>query len=159
MQLSCDDIAKTIERLNELKSNLNDLSTNVAIEIAEKTKDKAKENYELLSFNKTHPKPTFEVTQESSKTIISASGTGVIYDEYGTGLQATRPHIGKSRAFLNSGYEYWFMPKKVANEHNDGNTFTKGHAPGYYMYHADVWMRDNYKKIVKEKVDDVLSKV
>lgn len=159
ISLSEKDISRAIKELNKLKSKLNDLSMEIALEIAEQTRDKAKENYERLTFNKTHPEPSFEVKQEGSKAIVSAVGTGVLFDEYGTGLGATRPHIGTTKAFISSGYSFWFMPKDVANLYNAANTYTTGHDAGNFMYNADIWMRDNYKKIAKEKVDDVLSKL
>lgn len=30
--------------------------------------------------------------------------------EYGTGIWAEQPHIGTSKTFIESGFEYWFIP-------------------------------------------------
>lgn len=30
--------------------------------------------------------------------------------EYGTGIKAEMPHIGKTKTFLESGYTYWYLP-------------------------------------------------
>ena len=38
--------------------------------------------------------------------------------EYGTGNKSdgTLPHIGKTKTFLKSGMEYWYLPKRIADK-------------------------------------------
>lgn len=38
-----------------------------------------------------------------------------LFLEYGTGTKAELDHIGHTKAFKESGYRYWFLPKAVAD--------------------------------------------
>lgn len=35
--------------------------------------------------------------------------------EYGTGTKAEKPHIGKTKTFIESGYQYWYLPVEKAS--------------------------------------------
>lgn len=39
-----------------------------------------------------------------------------LFLEYGTGTLAEMPHIGHTETFKNSGYTYWYLPKRIADE-------------------------------------------
>lgn len=47
--------------------------------------------------------------------VVNASGEHYsLILEYGSGLYAEKPHIGKTPTFLASGYMYWYVPEDEA---------------------------------------------
>lgn len=67
----------------------------------------------------------FEIKVEGSKVKarLYTNFDYAMFLEYGTGTKAQMPHIGTTKTFLESGYEYWFLPKEVADSR--GREFTQ----------------------------------
>ena len=178
INLNSSDIDKTIKRLEEIKKVIDDNRDSILLEVAERTKDKIEENYNKLPFT-SNDRPTFAVVKYANGYKAVARGSSVIYDEFGTGDkgqadghpwksdfglnpynsgETIRPAswLGKEKqqkTGIKSGL-YWTYKDDAGVIH-----YTQGVPSGKFMYDADIWLHDNYKKIVKEKVDDVLSKV
>lgn len=83
--------------------------------------------------------------------------------EYGTGIYALQPHIGHTKTFIDSGYQYWYVPVKSVNRVIgkkiiiNGNEFYIAYAqPAKPHFHPALLMNKNsYKekirKVVKQK--------
>ncbi len=61
-----------------------------------------------------------EVNSDSIKTSVYTDLTSDGYAvgrmiENGTGIYALEPHIGHTKTFIESGYQYWFVPVKSVN--------------------------------------------
>lgn len=82
--------------------------------------------------------------------------------ENGTGIYALEPHIGKSKTFIESGFQYWYVPvDKVKRPIGktiiiDGNEFYIAYAqppkPHFKpaLYENIRTNRENIKKAIKE---------
>lgn len=178
INLSSSDINDAIKKLQEVKKVIDDNKDSILRDLAEQTKDKIEENYNKLPFA-SNDKPTFAVVKYADGYKAVARGSSVIYDEFGTGDKGQADgHPWKSdfglnaynsgdtirpaswmskekqqKVGINSGL-YWTYKDDAGVIH-----YTQGVPSGKFMYDADIWLHENYKKIVKEKVDDVLSKV
>ena len=178
VNLSPSSIDSAIKKLQVVKKAIDDDKDNILRDLAEQTKDKIEEYYNKLQFTSSD-RPTFAVVKYGNGYKAIARGSSVIYDEFGTGDRGQadghpwkgdfglnpynsgktiRPakYLGKEKqqkTGINSGL-YWTYKDELGNIH-----YTQGVPSGKFMYNADIWLRDNYKEIVKKKVDDVLSKV
>ena len=178
INLSSSDIDKTIKKLTEIKKVIDDNKDSILQDLAEQTKNKIEENYNKLQFT-SNETPTFAVVKYANGYKAVARGTSVIYDEFGTGDRGQadgHPWKGsyglnpynsgetirpakwlskekQQKTGIHSGL-YWTYKGKDGIIH-----YTQGVPSGKFMYDADIWLHDNYKKIVKKKVDDVLSKL
>lgn len=158
LELNPSDINKVIKKLNRLNKSLQNVNENVVKTLAKEGRDMAELFYDEIDFVKTHPDVKFKIEKKDNGYSIIGEGSGVLYDEFGTGLGATRPHIGTTPEFLRSGYHHWNLPSDVAKEYNNGESYIEGHEAGKFMFNTSEWLRNNYKIIAKQKVDDVLSK-
>lgn len=154
INLSSDSIKDAISKLNEYKSSLNQQLDSAMEEIASSGAEKASSLWDSLPFTPTHAKPTFSYEKISNGYRITGKGKGIAFDEYGTGLNAQLPHIGTTAAFIASGYKHWYMPKTIAQQYNNGKTYTEGNVAGHFMYDTAQWVRKNYKVVMKEKIGD-----
>ena len=150
--LNQSSINNAIKQLKEIKQQIETKKDIIAKEVAEQGKDYIITRYNQLPFQKTNPDPKFYVEKTSAGYRIVGEGKGIAFDEYGTGVNATKPHIGTSSTFIKSGYNYWYLPKDVANQYNNGKRGTSGHASGHFMYDGSVWIKNNYKRIAKENM-------
>lgn len=176
-KLNSSDLKDTIAKLKTLQKNLEKLEQELPKEIAERTSNKISDFYNQKGFVSAEaPKIGVEKTDKGYSAYIS--GKNVVYEEFGTGdVGFAKRHPLKDRYNLrdyNSGRTIRStdnLTKDFKVEHNikDGlywtyyegsqKVYTQGIAPGLFMYNTDTWLKDNYKEIIKEKVDDVLSKL
>lgn len=55
--------------------------------------------------------------------------------EYGTGTKAELPHIGKTKTFIASGYQYWLLPvEKVDRQFSPQRIVVIGEQQFYLMF-------------------------
>lgn len=176
-KLSSSSINDTIAKLNKLKKELVALEDTLPKELAEQTSQKIEDFYSQKGFESTTT-PMIGVAKYGDGYKAFARGSEVIYEEFGTGdVGANNGHPWKGDYGLNpynSGRtirstEKLSQEKKA--EHNiqsglywtfkrDGKKiYTQGIPSGKFMYNADLWLKDNYKKIAIKKVDDILSKL
>ena len=148
-------------------------------DLAKQTKEKAEEFYNNVPFE-SHDRPRFYYEKTEKGYRVVAKGDSLLYEEFGTGDKGkASPHVLKGQFDLNpynSGET--IRPAKMLSKQKQSETgikkglywtykdpmtdeivYTQGIPAGMFMYHADEWLKENYKKIIKEKVDDVLSKV
>lgn len=178
VNLSQSSIDEAIKKLTDIKDIIGKNKDDILKDLAEQTKDKIEEYYDKLQFT-SNDRPTFAVVRYGSGYKAVARGKSIIYDEFGTGDkgqadghpwkgdfglnaynsgETIRPArwLGKEKQQkygITSGM-YWTYKDEGGNIH-----YTQGVPSGKFMYNADIWLRDNYKEIIKKKVDDVLSKV
>lgn len=179
VNLSTKSIDSAIQTLNKLKNTLDKENDNMLKDLAEQTVDKAKEFYAEVKF-KSNNTPEFNYRKTEKGYQMYARGESLLYDEFGTGDEGqSQPHKLKGQFDLNdynsgrtirpasmlskekqsktgikSGL-YWTYQDPISGE----IVYTQGIPAGMFMYNTDRWLRDNYKKIIKKKVDDVISKV
>lgn len=177
VKLNSSSINETIAKLNNLKQELVKLEDTLPEELATQTSSKIEQFYAQKGFEGTST-PSIGVAKYGDGYKAFARGPEVIYEEFGTGdAGANNGHPWKGDYGLNpynSGITIRstdkLSPEKKA-EHGiqnglywtfkrDGEKiYTQGIPSGKFMYNADLWLKDNYKKIVIKKVDDILSKL
>lgn len=100
--------------------------------------------------------------------------------EYGTGSYAEKPHIGKTKTFLESGFKFWYAPATSVNKSYTMTDFmvvngvfypmiTMFHGKTYvmcfeqkarpFMRPAGVYSREEAKKILSKEIKTMLSEV
>lgn len=89
--------------------------------------------------------------------------------EFGTGTKAELPHIGKTKTFIASGYQYWFLPvEKVDRQFSperivviDGQQFYLMFAtkPFPFMRPASFSSRQENADLVNERIGKLLMEV
>lgn len=175
-KLSTDDINSVIKKLNRLKKELSNIDDTISKTLAEETKNQIIKNYALKGFSSSD-KPTIGIAKYSKGYKAFIRGSSVIYDEFGTGDTGARNgHPWKGDYSLNpynSGETIRQANEKSQARYGIGSGLywtyyddikdmivaTQGVPSGKFMYKSAMWLKDNYKSIVKEKVDDVLSKL
>ncbi|MCI9434776.1 MAG: hypothetical protein HFI86_05870 [Bacilli bacterium] len=91
------------------------------------SKDKKLIPIEILDFNKG------EVVGRvyTDKNLFSHA----VFMEYGTGTKAELPHIGKTKTFIASGYQYWYLPvEKVDKQFSPERIITINGRQFYLMF-------------------------
>lgn len=111
---------QVIDKINEVekKINSNDLKEYLAkkmIKIVNALAD------ERLSYDKKYVKSNkYEITSDYIKIYNDVENENhqhySLILEYGSGLYAEMGHIGKTPAFLASGFMYWYVPEEEAPE-------------------------------------------
>lgn len=116
----------------------------------------------------------FEIVETSSKEVKGRVYTDVNtfphawFLEYGTGKYAELPHIGTTKTFIESGYEYWFIPvAKVTGTLNypiitiQGTQFYIAHGVQSepYMRPAEFQRRDSNVEDVEKAIYNMLVQV
>lgn len=177
MTLSEEGIGDVINRLNTLKKNLDNVGEAISKELGEKTAEQIEHFYNQKGFESTNEKPLITTVKYDKGYKAIARSTGVIYEEFGTGdVGAKHGHPWKGDYGLNpynSGptirstdllskefkKNLGIKEGKYWTYSDGGLVYTQGNPAGKFMYYSDIWLRNNYKKIAKEKVDDVISKI
>lgn len=185
ISLTNKSIDSAIQKLNKIKKVLDKEKDSILEDLAKQTVDKAKDFYDSVEF-KSNDKPTFDYKKTDKGYQVYAKGGSLLYDEFGTGDKGeASPHKLKNQFHLDP-YNYHLLstgqgtirpasmltPEKQASTgirsglywtYKDPLTgeivYTQGIPAGMFMYNTDVWLRENYKKIIKKKVDDAISKV
>jgi hypothetical protein len=179
ISLNDKSIDSAIQKLTKVKKALDKEKDNIIRDLAEQTVDKAKEFYSGVLF-KSNNETEFNYKKTEKGYQVFAKGKSLLYDEFGTGDEGkASPHKLKGQFDLNdynSGQTIrpasMLTPEKQAKigiksglywTYKDPVTgdivYTQGIPAGMFMYNTDKWLRDNYKEIIKKKVDDVISKV
>ena len=97
IQLSTRSIDEAIKKLQIFESTLKDVDNDIVIALSEFVEDEIKKNYQNTPFRDGNDSYSVisEITDGSAK--ISATGSQVLYDEFGTGeVGKNSPHPLKS---------------------------------------------------------------
>lgn len=176
VSLNPKEIGDLIKRLQKARDDFEKLEDELPKELAKSTSKQIVKHYALKGFH-SDEKPTIGVVKTQNGYRAYIRGPAVIYEEFGTGdVGASNGHPWKGDYPLrpyNSGETirpadetssekygidsglYWTYYDPVKHR----MVATQGIPSGKFMYGADIWLRNNYKKIAKEKVDDILSKL
>lgn len=85
--------------------------------------------------------------------------------EYGTGEYAELPHIGTTKTFIESGYEYWFIPVnkvekklhyKIININGQEFYLAHGVPAKPFMTPAGLQTREQNVEIIKKKLSSFI---
>lgn len=98
----------------------------VALENKRGNKDKSLIPIELIDFNKME---VIGRVYTDSELFSHAS-----FLEYGTGTKAELEHIGKTKTFIQSGYQYWFLPIDAVDRPLKNQTINIGGEIFYIMF-------------------------
>ena len=167
INLDTNELNSLIKSLRILSDNLKKIPDDISYEIA-------KQGEEFLDnqYKSTHTDHTIDInsintmiTRKQNGYSIIAYGEELLYAEFGTGEEgADNPHPLKSNFNLNpynsgpivsthinkNGRHYWFYQ----NEYSEGNP------SGKQLFNTCNYLRKNVvKKVMKEKVGEVISKV
>lgn len=173
INLSQKSINDAIKQINDMKKETLRVNDLVAKDLADKTLDKMKEFYSMFPYKSNTDSPSFyvEKTENGYKAVIASAS--VAYEEFGTGdIGASDGHPWKGNYSLNpynSGSTIRPADDKSAKYgitsglywtywNGSYHVYTQGIPSGKFMYNSDIWLRDNYKEIIKQKVADALSK-
>lgn len=177
VNLSTNDIRKLIQQLENMKSAISELEKTLPEELANKTVEQMETYYNSGVTESTNEPTKFRVDKEDNGASAVAYGSGVAYEEFGTGDMGERkPHPDKGKyplrdyntgEFIRSTDE---LPQSIMQNYGlqdgnywiyagaDGKYYRQGIEPGLFMFNADAWLRKNYKDIIAKKVDDALRK-
>lgn len=175
ISLSTKDLNNLIKDLKKLSISFKNLNAEVSKELAYQTASELEKNYNSISFESSDGKANIGVENNNNTYKVFARSKGVIYEEFGTGdIGMASPHpISQSKFGLkdyNTGQTIREADEKSAKNgitsgmywtYWDGNklVYTQGIPSGKFMFNTSEWLRNNRKKIIQEKVDDVISKV
>lgn len=178
IKLNSNDINSLIKSLQKLSKDINNLSNDVTKELAQKGLTELNKYYATTPSDPNIQDINTNIEKTFTGYRIVSSGTDVLYAEFGTGDKGEADkHKDKSKYNLNrynsgkyirkvregnqelakhgiTSGKYWTYKKKGGNVE-----YTQGIPSGKQMYKTSDYLRKNYKKIAKEKVSDVLSKV
>lgn len=175
ISLNNDDITKAIEKLKNLKSNINDLPDKIAKEVAYDALTYLDIQYADTPYNENIDSINTYVEKTEKGYNVIASGKDVIYAEFGTGdLGEQNPHPEKSEYDLND----YNSGKTIrdANEHsakhginsgkywtykkNDTIYYTQGIPAGKQVFNTRNYiLNEGIEKARKKLVGDLLSKL
>lgn len=177
VKLNSKSIKRASDKLRNLQKDLPSAMDEVTMELAKQTAEQIEKNYEAFPYKgQSGDLPTIGFAKYDKGWEAYAKGHSVLYEEFGTGDRGEKNyHPLKKRYALkpyNSGKyirqvsdyaqkkygltsgNYW----TYKNENGEIKA-TQGVPSGKFMYKSYVWAMKNYKKIVEEKVSDVLSKL
>lgn len=176
VKLTSKSIRNASDKLRELAKDLPRAMDEVTMELAKQTADQIQKNYDVFPYKgESGKEPIIGFARYDKGWEAYAKGESIFYEEFGTGDKGLNsPHPLKNRYDLNpyNSGKYIRQVGKSAKEHgltsgkywtykNDNGDiiYTQGVPSGKFMYKSYVWAMKNYKKIVEEKVSDVLSKL
>ena len=166
VNLDVNELSSLIKSLRTLSTDLNDLPKKITKEIADIGQDFLEDQYANTRTDHTIDIDTIstEVVEKNNGYQIVASGEELLYAEFGTGEEGLdNPHPRKQEFDLNpynsgptirlnqaTGRHYWIY----------NGTYSEGNPSGKQMFNTSKYLKDNVvKKVMKEKVGEVLSKV
>lgn len=175
--LSNQGLNDLLQKINNLKDNLNQATNNIKNELADYARSEIDNNLSATQFKDGNDDVSTFKENHDNKIKVGMRGSQVLYDEFGTGTQGEMsPHPYKSQyplAGYNTGRKIRRASVKV-NENTgipigtkywtykdkDGEiVYTTGIPAGKQVFNAAMSLRNRKSQIIKQKVSDVLSKL
>ena len=167
MKLSQNGIEDTINKLLKLKDNLEKASEEIVKDMADLAEKQIKNNYASSPYTDGNDDVSFMKNKKDNKTIVGATGSQVLYREFGTGTEGLNaPHPIKNefglrgyntgpkiRVNSKNGEFYWIYKDKNGNP-----VYTQGIPAGKEVYNAAIILKGKKISIIKKRVGDALSK-
>lgn len=165
VNLDTKELATLIKSLKTFSSDLKKLPKDITKDIAEIGQEFLENEYANTKTDQTIDIDTIstEVIETNNGYSIVASGQELLYAEFGTGeYGAEDPHPRKSEFGLNAynsgptikvntktGRHFWWY-----------QGYSEGNPSGKQVFNTSKFLKDNVvKKVMKEKVGEVISKV
>lgn len=166
-----------IKGLDSLNRKLNNIANNLEKNTLEAMNKVLKDGQKVAFDNKIGTKDESMIPYEatSDKTYVTGrlhtdkkKFSHALFLEYGTGTEAEMEHIGTTKTFLKSGYQYWYLPVEKAPRDFGTPIMINGkeffvmypQSPKPFMRPTAFYLRDNAKiilaKELKERIDKEL---
>lgn len=167
VNLDTNELNSLIKSLRTLSNDLHKLPNEISKSIA----DEGIAYLENL-YSQTHVDPTIDMSDLRCEVIetnkghsIVATGSEILYVEFGTGEEgADNPHPKKSEFDLNPYNSGYYVSRNISPSGRHfwfyNGVYSEGNPSGKQVFDTSNYLRDRVvKKIVKEKVGEVISKV
>lgn len=170
----------------KMLSIINKLPQTVEIGIEKSSEETKKEALKNKKGSKNENMILTEMLNEDKTRIIGRIFTNkdifsfAPFLEYGTGTYAEKPHIGKTKTFLESGFRFWYAPATSVNKSYTLTDFMVVNGVYYpmitsfggktyvmcfeqkarpFMRPAGVYSREETKKIIASQINKMLNEV
>ena len=178
INLSSQDINNLINKLQNFQKEIGEADTKIVKELSEYGLKEIQQNYANTPYTDGNDDVSFFVTGTNKKKKIGATGSQVLYDEFGTGTEGENaPHPKKGEFGLNP-----YNSGKTIRQNNNSNgeatskgipvgglywtymlngekIYTQGIPAGKQVYNAKKAIENEKKNIIKKVVGDALSKL
>ena len=175
--LSNRGMSELLEKINNLKNDLQKLDENIVNKLADYTAQEIENNLSATEYKDGNDDVHVFTEFKNNSVKVGMRGSQVLYDEFGTGTQGEQsPHplkgnfklagyntgrkIRKASVKVNEntgipiGTKYWTYKNK-----NGETVFTTGIPAGKQVFNAAQSLRNKKMQIVKQEVSDALSKL
>lgn len=178
INLSSQEIKKLINRLEGFKKRLDEADAKIVDELSNLGLQEIEQNYASTPYKDGNDDVNFFITGTEKKKKVGASGSQVLYNEFGTGTEGENsPHPQKGEFGLNA-YNSGRTIRQNNNANSsasrlgiptgglywtymDGNVkkYTQGIPAGKQVYMASNVIKREKNRIIKKVVGDALSKL
>lgn len=185
VELSTNGIKDLLNKINKLKSDLNNIDEEIVDDMAKFTEQQISKNISTTAYKDGNEDiTTFIDKKDKKRVIVGMKGTQAVYNEFGTGtIGENSPHENRNKA---KGNLNWYNtgvtirtnvnPNGSASlntenpiplnglywtyiDRNGIKHYTQGIPAGKQVFNASISLRDKKKDIIKKKVSDALSKL
>lgn len=164
-----------IKGLNSLEKKLNKMADNLVKNTMEAMTKVMEDGQKTALQNKRGSKDEamipYEVKSEN-KGVVGKLHTDkskfshALFLEYGTGTEAEMAHIGTTKTFIKSGYQWWLLPiEKAPRDFGtpimiNGKEFFVMHpqSPQPFMRPTAFYLRDNAKLVLAKELKERIKK-
>jgi hypothetical protein len=177
--LSKEGLNNLLKKIDKLETELDKKNIKIVEELADYTLKEIQNNYSATPYKDGNEDMSYFSEKKNNIIKVGISGSQVLYNEFGTGEEgANDGHEMKGDFSLNPynsgktirentnadstasqngipmGGLYWTYKDKQGNK-----VYTQGIPAGKQVFNASISLRKYKKKILKQEVSDVLSKL
>lgn len=179
VELSEQGLSELLKKINRLNDELQKANTKIVEELADYTLNEIQNNFSATDYQDGNEDVSFFKRGSDNKVSVGTMGSQVLYDEFGTGTAGAnnghemkgdfplKPYnSGKTIRTNNSdessatangipvGGLYWTYKDK-----NGQKRYTQGIPAGKQVFNASVALEKEKRRIIKQEVSEVLSKL
>lgn len=179
VELSEQGLSELLKKINMLNDELQKANTKIVEELADYTLNEIQNNFSATDYQDGNEDVSFFKRGSDNKVSVGTMGSQVLYDEFGTGTAGAnnghemkgdfplKPYnSGKTIRTNNSdessatangipvGGLYWTYKDK-----NGQKRYTQGIPAGKQVFNASVALEKEKRRIIKQEVSEVLSKL
>lgn len=176
--LSNQGLNDLLKKVNDLKDNLEKANAKIVDGLCDYALEEIQNNFSSTGYQDGNEDVGFFKKGTANKKSVGATGSQVLYDEFGTGTQGEQsPHPIKGKLGLR-GYNTGRTIRKNGNPESSASAngvplgalywtykkdgvkyYTTGIPAGKQVYNAAISLRNKKLQIVKKEVSDALSKL
>lgn len=178
VDLSIKGINKLIDKIDILQEGIEKANKNIVDKMSDYALEEIQNNYAATPYKDGNEDVAFFKKGTETNKTIGASGTQVLYNEFGTGTEGQRnshpikdefnlkdynsgktirpnnnPNSSASQLGIPLGELYWTY------KDGDIKKYTQGIPAGMQVYNAAESLKRKQKEIIEKEVGDVLSKL